>query len=160
MENKRSTSLTVFCILSWAWIALITYSTLTSFSTGPMTEAQIRETKIEMLKALQDQPQENQEVTQIVLDSSLLFFESFSANHSAIHWLAIVQIVLGVIATILMFQLRKIGFHLYIIYSLMPIGIATYFYGTSLFGMMFTFSSLIIGIIFVILYATQLKFMK
>jgi hypothetical protein len=59
-----------------------------------------------------------------------------------------------------MFQMRKIGFHLYIIYSLIPIADTLYFFG----GMQITTALIVlyfvVGGVFTLLYGLQLKHMR
>jgi len=160
MENKRPTALTVYIILSWIWITVLSYNVLMNYVAGPMTAEQIRENRIEMLKSLEKQPQQDREVGMTVVNEMELFFETYSANHAAAHFASFLHILVGLAATILMFRMRKVGFHLYILYSLIPITTASYFYGASTIGVGLMFCSGVIGLLFIILYGFQLKHLK
>lgn len=72
----------------------------------------------------------------------------------------LITLIVGAFSIFLMFKLRKIGFHLYIIYSILPI--ITMYIITPM-EMILTFSvitTVFIGALFAVLYGVNLKHMK
>ncbi len=157
MEQKRPTTVTVLCILSWVWLAIILYNTALGYMQGPPTAEELKQAEVELIASQNGQ---NMEVAGPMIDGIMFFIEAFVAKFNLVHGIAFIQILIGLLATIFMFRMRKIGFHLYIIYSLIPILAPTFIYGATTLAIVFTVISLVMAGIFVTLYAVQSKHMQ
>ena len=76
--------------------------------------------------------------------------------------IAVVSLVLSVISlpgAILMFQLRRLGFYLYTAAQILALFVLPYFAGFSMYVGMVMFFSGLISLLFIILYAVNLKYM-
>jgi hypothetical protein len=80
-------------------------------------------------------------------------------NRTPILILALLSYALCVYGAIQMRQLKKAGFTIYLVGELLPIVAGAIFIGTGLFGG-FAIVGYLIYAVFIILYATQLKYMK
>jgi hypothetical protein len=76
------------------------------------------------------------------------------------HLATLLSLLIGVVGIVLMYQLRKIGFHLYVVYSILPILWLYIFLPGDKIPNFLVFGSLFISLLFVILYAINLKHMK
>ena len=74
-------------------------------------------------------------------------------NYTLMQILNFVGILVGAIGVMLMFRMRKLGFHLYIIYTILSVFYWFYFYVGNDLALFFIVWSLIIGGLFVGLYA-------
>jgi hypothetical protein len=81
-------------------------------------------------------------------------------NKVPILLLTLVGIGLCVYGAIAMRQLKKLGFYVYLIGELLPIVTAYLFAGLGLLGVWGFASSFFFALVFIIIYATQLKYMS
>ncbi|MDA7803111.1 hypothetical protein N8987_00860 [Crocinitomix sp.] len=154
MENKRSNGLTALCVLSLISLAFQAYSITMSMSNGRVTDEQIKEQKIALLE---NQTPETAEAMKWMVEDAEKISRVQQEHYTLLTFIDAVGLIVGLMAVMLMFRLRKLGFHLYIIYTLIAIFYWTYFYsGLGSTAVLIGFSSLI-GILFVALYGVQAK---
>lgn len=158
ISGKRGQTLKVLAILSWIAIGLSTVVLLFTIARGPYSAEEMDEQKVVLLSGMTDEMIEilgedyvNETVMTMEVTNNLFYsIYGFSLAHS----------VLGFYAVFLMFNLKKRGFYLYLIYSIVPIFSTFGFYGM---GTMMIFSvvfSSLISLLFCILYGYQLKRMS
>ncbi len=157
MEKARSNGLTALCILSWIWMAIALLSVFSEINTGRLTEADIRAQKIVILES---QTPETLEAAPWVAEDSIEMLYISSENFTAMVVINLAAILLGLTGVLLMFQLRKLGYHLYIIYSILSVSYWVYYFHGLTFGWIFIGFSAVFAILFVILYGTQVKKMS
>lgn len=152
MKEKRGTNLLVFCILSWVYIAYNLLQVGIGMAAGPMTDEDIRQVKITMLE---DQPQEAIEMMGWFFEELVTILEITRDNFILMNSIELMTLLIGAIAVFLMFKLKKIGFHLYIIYSIIPIASTTYFMGGTKLGLLGVVVVTVISLAFVLMYGSQ-----
>jgi hypothetical protein len=81
-------------------------------------------------------------------------------NRVPILLLTLVGIALCVYGAIMMRRLKKLGFYIYVIGELLPIVTAYLFAGLGLLGGIGAFFAIFIPVVFIIMYATQLKYLS
>ena len=81
-------------------------------------------------------------------------------NFNAIQLSTIVGLLIGALGVYLMFQLKKSGFFLYVLYSVIIPFISLYFIGSSAIIVIGIASTGLISVVFLILYAVNLKRMS
>ena len=81
-------------------------------------------------------------------------------NKVPILLLSLVGVGLCVYGAIAMRQLKKLGFYVYVIGELLPVVTAYLFAGLSLLGVWGFASAIFFALVFIIIYATQLKYMS
>lgn len=157
MKTNRPTALIVFGILSWLSLGLGLIGVVSNALSGPPTDEDIRQQEIEMLSQL---------TPEMVLESGWVvsetvdFLKTTQVKFGLLTAITFVEVIIGLIAVIMMFKLRKIGFHLYIVYSLIALGYWILFFGHNTLGTIMAVLSGIISGIFILLYASQLKHMN
>jgi hypothetical protein len=157
MKTNRPKALIVFGILSWLSLGIGLIGLVSNVLTGPPTDEEIRQQEIEMLSELTP---EMVAETGWVVTETVEFLKITQVKFSWLSLITFVQIIIGLIAVIMMFKLRKIGFHLYIVYSLIALGYWILFFGQNTLGFIMAVISGVVSAIFVLLYASQLKYMN
>ena len=74
--------------------------------------------------------------------------------------LALLVALIGITGIVFMLKLRKIGFHIYIVYSLLTVGIMYLVYPTDLILNLEVYVSLFFSALFIFLYSRNLKVMQ
>lgn len=161
-EKKRPKFLNVLLVLSSVYIIATFFATTQTLISGPLTQEQLEEQTADLYGSaseLTDRGVDNEitRMAEVMIDSSIyLNNEVFYLNNI----LRLFELILGAISIILIFKLRKIGFHLYLLYSLVPIAIM---YITTPQELILTLSIVLlvgIGGLFSVLYGIHLKYMK
>lgn len=153
MEN-RPTGLTVLCVLSWVWLALVLYSFINTVSVGQLTDEQILEQKIVFIES---QPPELLQENKWIVDDMVEILEIAKENYVMMIGLEVAGILIGFAGVFFMFKMRKLGFHLYIIYTVLSIFYWLYFYLGNEIGFYAIAWSIVMGGLFVGLYAIYQK---
>lgn len=160
-QEKRPVFLTVLAILSFVYIGWSMLSHLLSLARGPMDEEQLEQAKIEMTKSInQVRGTEGMEWVENLLRSAIDMIESTNASHTAYILTGILILVIGVAGVVFMMRGRKLGFHIYIIYSFLASVQIYMFVAPSLLSNAMVIFGLFVSGIFVLLYGLNLKWMK
>lgn len=154
---KRPTTLKVLLILSAISLAFQLIIQVMNTINGPLNEEQMREQKIEMMAGFTE---ESAELMQGTITEMLALADIGNENFYLISAISLMTIAIGLASLWLMFQMRRIGFHLYVIYSLIPIADTIYFFGGMQITTMLIVLFAIVGGVFSILYGMQLKHMR
>ena len=157
---KRPTMLMVVSIMSLVHMAWSLLKNIQSFFSGPMSEDQIEDYKVEVTKSINSIQDVSITWLEDLLRSTIEMVESVNANHTLNVLTGIFILFIGIAGVLLMFNRRKVGFHTYIIYSFLASVQIYLFVGPSLLSNMLVIFSLIISGIFVLLYGLNLKWMK
>lgn len=155
---QRPAFLLVLCILTFIGSGWSVLSNLFSLFTADMINTTVQmEQYSNMLGNM-----ENESASAFMsgfLNSSM---EVLQATAAHAHEIAIMQLVLSLISligAILMFQLRRSGFYLYVAAQILALFILPYFAGFSTLVVIGLLWSALISAIFIVLYALNLKFM-
>ncbi|RFC54631.1 hypothetical protein [Brumimicrobium aurantiacum] len=151
--------LRILLILSSIYIAFTLIGALQQLLGGPLTEVQIEEQAADIYGGLAQLEDEGfgsdlKEMAETMINSAIYTNnEVFYLNYT----LRLIESLIGAIAIVLMFQLKRIGFHVYIIYSIFPV-IAMYLTMPQEFILtMSVVSLLLIGALFSLLYGRHIK---
>ena len=154
-QNKlqRPTFLLVLCILTFIGSGWGTLSNLFSVFTAGLTDSSMQMEHYSSMLNGMDQGAGSAMLSDI-LNSTMA---SLQATFVHAREIAVVSLVLG---AILMFQLRRLGFYLYTAAQILMLFVLPYFAGFNfmvLAGMLF---SAIFAVIFIVMYALNLKYMR
>lgn len=158
---RRPTFLVFLAVMSFIYLAFSFYGILMSLFTGPLTEEEMelqRAALYDSISTLQAQGMDDfaEMFEKMMLYAEYMNFEAFYLGNIT----SLIVSIVGLVAVILMLQLKKIGFHLYVAYSILPIVIM---YAITPMNLISTFSvvaPLVISAIFCVLYGLNLKHMK
>ena len=152
MKEKRGRMLTVLCVLSWIFIGITFFANIMGVMKGQASVEELNEQKILLVETYDNfgLNQGNIEDTLLALDKTN---EHFYLNYST----SIIFGLIGFFAVFQMYKLQKMGFWMYIAYSIIPMGVTFYILeGVEgrIGGLAISF---VISAIFIGLYASQLK---
>ncbi|HZH86990.1 MAG TPA: hypothetical protein VFD77_06720 [Brumimicrobium sp.] len=161
-QRKRPAFLIVLIVLSGIYIAISLFGVTRSLMSGPLSE-EVLEEELSVLYASAAELQSNgageqlgQMIETVIQNAVYINNEAFYSTNI----LTLLTLIVGIASLFLMFNLKKIGFHIYIAYSLLPI--ITMYIITPM-ELILTFSiviSVIMAAVFALLYGLNLKHMK
>lgn len=161
-EGAVPKRLKILVILSGIYIAFSLMGTVQSLFGGPLSEEEIQNEELqfyEMINELEAEGigQEFTEMAEVMISTSVYINnEAFYLSNS----LRLVELLVGAFSLFLMFHLKKIGFHLYIIYSFLPILITYIVLPMELILTASIIVSVLLGAFFALLYGRSLKDMS
>ncbi|HLV41403.1 MAG TPA: hypothetical protein VKY37_03930 [Brumimicrobium sp.] len=161
-NQKRPKLLNVLLFLSGVYIAGNFLGVVNSLIGGPLSEEQLEAELSNLYTSAADLQatgagEQFGRIIETMIDNAIYINnEAFMATNLS----TLLTLVIGALSVFLMFKLKKVGFHLYIAYSLLPI---ITMYMITPMELILTFSvvtTVVIGSIFSILYGMNLKYMK
>lgn len=160
-KPKRPNFLIFLIVLSAISMVMSLSTSVSGLSSGAPTEEE-REayvaTQYESINELKDQGFDGMaEILEEVLHMTIYQNEEV---YSSFYILTLLYTLLGMAAIVLMFQLRKLGFHLYVLYSLSPIIVTYVLIPVAMIPTFVIMGSLVISLLFCVLYGLNLKHMK
>jgi|SRR5690554_7273707 len=161
-QPKRPTFLTVLIVLSAIYISFSLFGVGNALISGPVSEIELDE-QLSELYALSADLKSNGVGEQFGQMVEIMIQNAIYTNNEAFYItyvLNFISLIIGAISLFLMYNLKKIGFHIYVIYSLLPI-ISMYI--TTPIELILTFSivsSVLIAALFSLLYGINLKHMS
>lgn len=159
-ETKRPVFLLVLCILSFVSIGWSLLTAIVSLFTGPASEETMIETKVEFTKQINQMNELGSEWGADIFRKLIHITEATNTAHYSFTMTTIVILIIGALGVFWMLKRKKLGFHLYIIYSLLS-AVQLYFFVNAAYVPTFLviFSAVFSGI-FILLYSLNLKWMK
>jgi hypothetical protein len=161
-KNKKPTTfLIILAVLSLLNMAFSFFGTIASFFSGPFSEDEMEAQNAdiyESISLLQDQGMNGfaKTLEKIMLYADYINSEAFVISNVT----SLLVSIIGIIAVVLMLKLKKIGFHLYVAYSLLPILLMYVIAPAEFITTIVVVTSLIVSGIFCLLYGLNLKHMK
>jgi uncharacterized membrane protein (DUF2068 family) len=160
-KPARPTFLTVLCILTFigsGWAIVSGISTyLTANATAGVAEAAMQDAREQIANA--GESNAGSKMAEKMLSGASDVLKPENLKKSALF--SIVAAVFTLLGAVLMFQLKKTGFWLYVLGTIISIvGPFVIFGAANLITMLSTIGTAFIGIIFVVLYALNLKHLR
>jgi hypothetical protein len=159
--TSKPTFLVVLAVLSFISMGLNFLQYLISLMSGPMNQDAwelYEATMYESVGQMNDLGMSGMAamVEQVIQMSYIANFDYFVLNNV----LQLVAVLIGAAGVFMMLRLKKIGFHLYVIYSLLPVVIMYLLFPAEVIATFVVVSTLVVSAIFCVLYALNLKHMK
>ncbi len=158
--QERPRMLFVLCILSWISTGFATIVALINLFSGPLSLDKMKENKVNALNLIAEMKAQGFDVMVDMVEKSQYIAEIVNSNHLSYYLVTLLITGLGLIGVTFMFLGKKLGFHLYIIYTLLGISHVYFFVSPSQVPNMLTIWSMILGGIFVLLYSRNLSWLK
>lgn len=159
-KAPRPTFLTVLCILSFIFIGFSFAFGLVGLFGGPLSEEQMLEQKVELTKSADEMRSLEMDSFAEMMEKIQRMSESINTNFYASSILQVLVMGLGLYGVLLMWKGKKLGFHLYIAYSLLSIIQIYFFVSPSDIPSFVVIWNLIISAIFVFMYSRNLKWLS
>jgi hypothetical protein len=157
MKDKRGKTLPVLCVLSYISIGYTTVTALMSFVRGPLTVTELDEAKLAALSGIEDgTPQFLIDFIMDSLDYALIANEKMSMINTT----SLLVSLVGFFGVYMMFKLKKSGYYMYILYSILPIVLQLTIFPGNMLAKGIAFFIGLFSVLFVILYGVQLKRME
>ena len=152
-QMKRPTFLTVLCILTFIGSGWGILSELFSLITAGMMNQSVQ------MDQLADSGVSSSFLSGL-LSSSQEVIQASMMYRTQIAVCGLILSVISLIGAVLMFRLKRIGFYFYTAAQVLMLGITPIFIGFSLITITSLIFSAIFALLFIILYAVNLKYMK
>jgi len=158
---KKPTFLVVLAILSFVSMSWSFFQYIVSLLSGPMNQDAwelYEATMYESVGQMNDVGMDGVAAMfeQVIQMSYIANFDCFVINNV----LQLITVIIGALGVILMLQLRKIGFHFYVIYSLLPIILSYILFPVEVIPTVVVITQLVLSAIFCTLYALNFKHLK
>jgi len=160
--TKRPTFLNILLVLSALYILSGFFGATQALISGPLSPEQLEDQTSQLYGTISGMVEDDTDgefantVDVMVENSIFLNNEAFYSSNI----LNLVTFIVGGMAIFMMFKLNKIGFHLYVIYSLLPVVTTYAIVPMSLILPMTIVMLVILGAIFSVMYGLHLKYMK
>jgi hypothetical protein len=159
-QPKRSQFLTVLCILTFVFTGFSFLTSIIGFVSGPASPEMMAEQHVQMAEQIT-------KLQEVHADSFVFMFQQLQQmmddvnNHFYLALsMKIIWVLVGAFGAFQMWNGKKLGFHIYIIYSLLEIAQMYLFTSPSNIPMLVIVYYIIISGIFIILYSRNLKELK
>jgi hypothetical protein len=156
---KRPTFLTVLCILTFIGSGWGVLSQLFSLLFTNLVDVSAQ---TEQLNTMMDNMESGAGTSFLsgILSSSQEVMQATMMHAKSIAVISLVLSLLSLCGAILMFSLRRIGFYIYTVAQLLLLFVVPYFAGFSMIVVMGMLFSALFTVVFIILYALNLKAMR
>ena len=159
-EPKRPMFLTVLCVLILLSMSVTFLGSINQIMNGPQTEEQLLNQKVELTKTASQLDKMGSSYFGDSVRKMIVMTENINENFSMVNVVTIISLVFGFFGVFKMFKGFKIGFHFYIVYSLISIGMIYLFVDVAYVPSMVLYWNLFISGLFVLLYSRNLSWMK
>lgn len=158
-QLKRPTFLTVLCILTFIGSGWGVLSQLFSLLFTNLVDVSAQ---TEQLNTMMDNMESGAGISFLsgILSSSQEVMQATMMHAKSIAVISLVLSLLSLCGAILMFSLRRIGFYIYTVAQLLLLFVVPYFAGFSMIVVMGMLFSALFTVVFIILYALNLKAMR
>lgn len=160
-KPKRPTFLVVLAVLSYISIGIGALGVLITLFVGPSSPEQMEQQEAQLYESIQVLNENGMDDFVRIIETSSQ--QARYINNEAFYSfniLNLIALIVGFIGVFMMMKLKKIGFHLYVAYSLLPIIISYAIIPTGLIINLSIIFSVILSAIFCIMYGLNLKHME
>lgn len=159
-KEPRPFFLTVLCILSFISIGLALSSGFMGLISGPMSEEMILDQKMQWAKMSDELRSVGADGFVQILDQFSRMLDSLNTNHYGNTVATIILRLIGIVGVIFMWQGRRNGFHLYIVYNILSILQLYLFVSPADIPTIMIVVNLVFSGLFIFLYSRNLKWMS
>lgn len=159
-QEERPSFLKVLCILSWISTGIALISGLFNLVTGPFSEEKMLEQRVDMMKSIDELKTLEMNGMAELFEKIQRMTESMNAQFYYVQTVSLIVVTIGVFGVFKMWNRSKLGFHLYIIYSLLSVLTVYLFVAPVDVPSIVVIFNLIISGIFILMYSRNLKWMK
>ena len=160
LEEKRPTFLTVLCILTFINVGMNSLMLLFQLVSGPTSEEDLLADRVELARATSQLEDAGMDGFVGVMDQIMAMTAEIQENFYLAMIVALVTYLIGLLGALKMWQGQKIGFHLYIIYSLLAVGGVYLYISPQNIPSISIIFGLILSGAFVFMYSRNLSWLK
>lgn len=157
-KKVRPTFLTVICILTFIGSGYSLLDNSISLINGKLTEEQLEDRKYNLLKVYDEK--ESTELEKKLIKKSVEVQELHNKNFYPITSTSFFVALLSLIGAYMMFRLDKRGFGIYVLAQVIPIVVSFIYLGNNIISVITSSVLIFFSLIFIIMYAVNLRHMK
>jgi hypothetical protein len=159
-NNERPKALKVLCILSFVNLGISFLGIISQFLSGPASKKDMLLQRAEMSKNIEQLENMDADYAVDAIHKLTAMAESLNDSFYAVSIATLMCSSLGLFGVLKMWNGAKIGFHFYIIYSLITVGQVYLFVSPTSIPSFIVVWNLVIAGLFIYLYSRNLKWMK
>lgn len=152
--------LKVLCILSYIGVGLTIIPNLVRLLMGPYSEEEMLQQKVIMTELIEKMEDMGSDFGVTTYRKMIVMTENLNTHFYASTGLIIVGALIGLYGVIQMWQRKKIGFHFYIVYSILAIAQVYFFVSPVYVPTFILIWNVFISGLFVFMYSRNLKWMN
>ncbi len=162
-KKKKPVFLIVLLVLTGISLVSTFFSGVIPLVSGPMTTEELLQEEVKMAKTLGEAKKllKSEEMSKQIEEASKLAFTKLRFVHTNVFWryhlLFLLVFTTGAAAVYFMFNLKKLGYHLYIIYCILAIGMNYLCFPSDMIVSSEIYGALFISGLFILLYGLNLK---
>ena len=159
-QQKRPTGLWILFILTTISTGLSLLSALTNLLQGPPNQSVIKQMKAEMAQSMKIAKEVKSDFLIEFIEKMSVISDATIQNFTLFNGLSFIFYTIGMAGAVLMFRGLKLGFHLYISYSLLVLIQYYFIVDPSQVPWMILLANGLVSLLFVLLYSRHLNWMK
>lgn len=154
-QNPNYKTLKILCVLSYLFIGIMLLTSVTNLINGPLSEEELNKSfeQLGSLTSIFGKSDEAELILEKTYEKQILLNE----NVYSINILNTFIYIIGIIGIRLMWQRKKLGFHFYIIYSILSISAIYLIVPIGVVLPQEIIQNALLSLVWVFLYARQLK---
>lgn len=159
-KSKIPKSLLITGIFSIMGTGSTIFSSLVSLIAGKPSEEEITKSKLELARSLDDVQKNNIDFLEELIKNLQIMLDAMYQNFFLYNSVAALVAGVGLVGIIFMFKRKELGFHLYIIYSLLYVAQSYIFVSPAHVPLILVIFNLGISGIFIYLYSRNLNWFR
>ena len=160
IKPKRPVFLLILCILSYCWLLLGISGTIMNYASGPSSEKAIQKEKASLDAEMAELEKQGASDWGPTIEKFKTMVVTLNRKFYYVQAMNLLVFLLGAFAVTYMLIGRKLGFHLYIIYSLLSVCTYYFFMPPSSVPTIIIMFSSCVAALFILMYSRNLKWMK
>lgn len=156
---KRPVFLKVISVLSFVYLGFQSIKLFLGLIEGKLNSDELIEKKVQLTKIFRMFDDGSEQVTESIRTTGLIL-EQTNDSYWLVQVLTLIIVAIGVSSVMKMFNGYRIGFHFYIIYSLISVGSIYLYLSPNLVSMPSLLMDVLISGLFIFMYSRNLHWMK
>jgi hypothetical protein len=159
-KSIRPTFLKVLCILTFISAGYSQLSTVLQLMVGPASKEQLTQQKVVLAKSIDQFKDLEADWMVAFIQKMIKMTEAMNFHFYLFNLLSLLFLTIGIVGAIKMWTGHRIGFHLYIVYSLLATSHLYFVMSPQDVPSVYVIFNLIVSGIFVFMYSRNLHWMK
>jgi membrane-associated HD superfamily phosphohydrolase len=159
-KSARPAFLVVLCVLSYICLGYTVLAAIFQLIRGKQTAAEMALQNVQMNDLIEKLESANMDWYVDILQKTILMSKELNENFYAAFFVTILTLAIGLFGVIKMRKGYKLGFHMYIIYSLLGSAHVYLFVPVEIVPSIIIYFNVIFSGIFIFMYSRNLKWMK
>ncbi len=160
LKSKPPKFLLVLLILTWCNTGLAIISSLYTLMMGKPSVEEIKQSKVVLATSMNQMTEMKMHYFATLMQKIQYLTDAMYANFIGFHLVSFSVAAIGCVAAFFMFQGKRLGFHVYIVYSLVYLSQTYLFVNPAFVPTEMLVINAFFAFIFILMYSRNLTFMK